>query len=129
MKTYLSLELFNENLRFFHEKILDEYYIPSSWVAELIDFDVKYKFKRKFLPAKKDYCRANRTASEGVRSEYILESHHIYDVKRSVTKYRDERYFCTVNNEGEIKKLSEQEVIDWLNNTLGLTSSQRQDKE
>jgi hypothetical protein len=129
MKTYLSLELFDENLAFFYRKILDEHYSPSSWVAEITGFDDKYKFSRKFLPVKKDYCRANKIASEGVFAEYILESLHIYDVKQSITKYRSDRYFCTVTNDGDIKKLSEQEVINWLNNTLELTSLLQQGKE
>jgi len=116
MKGYLSLNLFDENLVFFYRKIAGIPYPSSSWVAEITGLDEKYKYKRKFLPAKKDYRDANKNASEGVTAEYILASGHIYEVKHSITRYQAERYFCTVSDNGEILKLTEQEVIDWLKN-------------
>ena len=117
MKAFLNLNLYDENLVFFYRKIAGVRYSSSSWVAEIFDFDTKYRYKRKFLPAKKDYRHANKNASEGVLAEYILESGHIYEVKHSITKYKTERYFCTVSDNGDVIKLTEKEVIDWLKNT------------
>lgn len=116
MKAYLNLNLFDENLVFFYKKIAGVPYNSSSWVAEITGLDEKYKYKRKFLPAKKDYKHANKNASEGVIAEYILESGHIYEVNHSVNRNYTERYFCTVTDDGDIIKLTEQEVIDWLKN-------------
>lgn len=85
---------------------------PSAWVAEITGTDPKLKFKREFLRFKKDYSRSNSVGSRGVYANYILESDHIYDVK----DHKD-RYYCTVTDNGNIVRLSEDEVREWLKNT------------
>lgn len=100
---------------------------PSCWVAKIIGFDDKYKYSRCFLKSKKDYTHANSKGSRGVYAEYILESGVIYEVYEKVSHKRAVRYFCTVSDAGDIIQLSEKEVIDWLSNTLGSTSSLPQD--
>lgn len=88
---------------------------PSdTWAAEIIDFDKKYKYQRKFLKGKKDYTYSNGKGSRGIYYEWILESNHIYDIKRRVSWGRCERFFCTVNEDGDIIKIDEQEVIECL---------------
>lgn len=84
---------------------------PSSWVAEITGTDTKYKFKRQFLPFKKDYSRANSVGSRGVYANYILESGHVYDIKDN-----KERYYCQVLNDGQIVRMTESGVLDWLSN-------------
>jgi|GEM_PF-1008693 len=96
-------------------------YPSSGWVAEITGFDKKFKYQRNFLRYKKDYSRANSKGSRYVYAEYILESGKLYDVKDN-----KERYFCTVNDEGDIITLTEQEVVEWLNNISELTYSQPQ---
>jgi hypothetical protein len=143
MKTYLRLEIFNDNLRSIgtlYTNILNEgmpglgnkiigNIPPSCWVAEITGFDAKYKYDRHFLKYKKDYSHANSKGSRGIYGEYILESNHIYEVKEQISWSRTKRYFCMATEDGEIKELTEQEVINWLNNTLGLMSSQQQGNE
>lgn len=128
MKAFLELELFSEDTRAMaklYSNIADcivpglggmviGTIPPSSWVAEITGFDEKYKYARKFLKPKKDYSRANSKGSRGVFAEYIIESRKIYEVKASLTWRRIERYFCTVDEEGEIIKLEESEVIECL---------------
>lgn len=91
---------------------------PSGWVAEVIGTDQKYKFARSFLKRKLDYSRSNSKGSRGIFAEYILESGKIYDVKQQVSWRNSKRYFCTVNSEGDIIELSEEEVKNCLKNTL-----------
>lgn len=84
---------------------------PTAWVAEITAFDAKYKYTRHFMRFKKDYSRSNSKGSRGVYAEYLLESGQIYEVKE-----RKERYFCKVDDAGEIVKITEEEVIAWLKN-------------
>lgn len=85
---------------------------PSAWVAEITGLDHKYKYKRNFLPYKKDYSRSNSVGSRGVYAVYILETGKIYEIK----DHKD-RYYCTVTDNGNIVRLSEDEVKEWLKNT------------
>lgn len=137
MKTFLELELRNDNIHEFSKLarcIGNEvasglgdclFKIPSSsWVAEITGIDPKYKYARKFLRYNKDYSRSNSKGSRGVYAEYILESEKIYDVK----EFKD-RYFCTVSNTGDIIKINEQEVQEWLKNHSELTSLQPPENE
>jgi len=97
---------------------------PSGWVAEITGFDPKYKYARSFLKFKKDYSRANSKGSRGVFAEYILQSGRIYDIKDNRG-----RYFCKVNETGDIIKISESEVTEWLKNHSELTSLQPPENE
>jgi hypothetical protein len=81
----------------------------SGWIAEITGFDPKYHYSRLFLRYHKDYSRANKKGSRGVFAEYTLESGRIYDVKDG-----DRRYFCNVNDDGDIVRMEESEVIAWL---------------
>ena len=138
MKAYLEIELFGDNVRQILKlwRNITNSAIPdlgnltfgnmssSEWVAEIVGFNQKYKYTRRFLKCKKDYSRANSKGSRGVFAEYILESGKIYDVKT-----RKSRYFCTVNENGDIKELTEREVGEWLKDHLESMSSQQPDKE
>lgn len=84
------------------------------FVAEITGFDPKYKYQRTFLRAKKDYRRANSKGSRGVYAWYILESGRVYDVLERVSWRRSERYFCKVTDQGDIIRISEYEVQQWL---------------
>lgn len=84
------------------------------FVAEILGFDKKYKFKRRFLKYNKDYSEANSKGSRGVYAYYILESGKIYDVKSPVSWKNCERYFCSVSEFGFIYYLTEEEVIECL---------------
>lgn len=123
MKAALHLELFGENTReyfkfyrhifelFDHQETFDNLVggVPprSSWVAEITGPDEKYGLRRVFLRPKLDYSRANAQGSRGIFAEYILESGHIYEVLSRVSWRRDERYFCTISDDGDVVELSE----------------------
>ena len=123
MKAALRLELFGENNReyfklyrhifelFDHQQTFDDLVggVPprSSWVAEIAGPDETYGLRREFLRPKLDYSRANAQGSRGIFAEYILESGHIYEVLSRVSWSRNERYFCTVSDAGDVVELSE----------------------
>lgn len=73
---------------------------PSAWVAEITGLDPKYKYKRNFLPYKKDYSRSNSVGSRGVYAVYILETGKIYEVK----DHKD-RYFCIITGDGKVARV------------------------
>ena len=143
MKAALTMEIFGEDDRALVKawtRVVDlvvpglgEYTVGKMpvtyWAAEITGFDPKYKYTRKFLRCKKDYSRSNSIGSRGIFAEYTLESGHIYQILQQYSWKRSEKYFCAVSEEGDIAELTEEEVINWLNNTLGLTSSQRQSNE
>lgn len=95
------------------------YYPPAAWVAEITGADPKYKYARHFFKFKKDYRKSNSVGSRGIYAEYILESGKIYEVKE-----HKKRYFCTVNDDGDIIKMSESEVQEWIRNQSELMSAQ-----
>jgi hypothetical protein len=126
MKAYLELELRGDGIREMSKlyKYLGNEaapglgtalfsFPPSAWVAEITGPDSKYKYQRKFLRLKKDYSRSNSKGSRGVYAEYILDSGRLYEVK----DFKN-RYFCTVSDDGDIIKLNESEVQEWLKNHL-----------
>lgn len=126
MKNVLHLELFGEDTRYLMNswtKMIDDIEpglgtatigtMPaSSWVAEIIGLHPKYKLERKFLKCNKDYSQSNSKGSRGIFAEYVLESGKVYDVKEQSTWKNSKRYYCTVCDDGEIKKMTEEEVIE-----------------
>ena len=124
MKAYLEIELFGEDTRQLtklYANITNEIIqglgeatfgsMPASgWVAEITGFDPKYKYCRKFLKYKKEYSRSNSKGSRGIMAEYILESEHIYQVKSQTSWKNVRKYFCIVNENGDIIEISEEEV-------------------
>lgn len=129
MRAYLEIELLGEDgreyLRFCRD--IGEMVRPglghdtfgrlpprSGWVAEITGYDQKYKYARKFLKPKIDYSRANSKGSRGVYAEYILESGRIYDVLQPVSWKNSLRYFCTVDDEGNIVQIEEERVREIL---------------
>jgi hypothetical protein len=138
MKTFLELEVVGEYTRqlfgvyrdlfnsikpgFGDEAVGD--FKSVVWVAEITGFDPKYKFAREFIRCKKDYSRANSKGSKGVYEEYILESGRIYDISD-----KKDRYFCMVNEQGDIIKMNESEVIECLKSRLESMSLQPQGNE
>jgi hypothetical protein len=133
MKAYYRTEIFADNTRQrmkLWEKVVNmgipEYgtfmfHMPAdAWAAEITGFDPKYKYYREFLQAKHDYTYANGKGSRGVYWEWIFESDHIYEVKHRISWQRSERFFCTVDNDGNVIKMEKKEVIECLKRRLAL---------
>lgn len=85
------------------------------WVAEVTGRDDQYGLARQFMPAKFQRKRANSAHSRGVELWFVLESGHLYEVNAPVSWRARDRYFCTVSADGEVARLDDEEVQQWLN--------------
>lgn len=86
----------------------------GAWAAEIKGRHLKFGLERLFLPAKRDYSRANSKGSRGVFLWFVLESGRIYEVNERASWKNSRRYFCAVDNQGCIYELDKQEVDEWL---------------
>jgi len=92
----------------------------SYWVAEITGPDPRYRYARSFVKGKKDYARANSKGSRGIFSYYLLETDRLYEVKAPVTWRRVEHYFCMVTDEGEVQRVDQEFVEQWINDHSAL---------
>lgn len=90
----------------------------ACWVSQIVGFDPKYKYVRQFVKGKKDYTHTNSKGSRGVFVYYILESGYVYEVSSPRTWSRIDRYFCTVTDDGEIRRVNKEYVDQWINDHL-----------
>lgn len=86
---------------------------PRPWVAQICGLDDKWGYQREFMRGVYDYTRTNNVGSRGTRIYYHLPP-GIYEVDRPVTWRRRERFFCRVDNNGDIHKLTREEVDECL---------------
>ena len=84
------------------------------WVAEITGTHEKFGFERVFLESKRNYSRANKSGSRGVELWFILESGKVYEVKSPKSWRSVDRYFCRVNDDGDIIRMSKDEGGAWL---------------
>lgn len=83
----------------------------SVWVAEITGLSKAFKFERRFLKYQRDYSDSNGSGSRGIFDTFILETERVYEVNDSGF-----RYFCKVSGPGDIVKIKEKEVVEWLKN-------------
>lgn len=79
------------------------------WVAEINGNT------RSFLRANWQRKRANSTHTRGVELWFVLESGRLYEVCAYLSWRSKDRYFCTVNAAGDIRRLSAEEARQWQN--------------
>lgn len=90
--------------------------LPSpGWVAEITGRDATYGLARRFLRGNLDYSEANSVGSRGIFLEVVLESGHVYEIKRKDSWRSSRRYFATVTDDGTIAEMNRDEVDQWLN--------------
>lgn len=44
---------------------------------------------------------------------FVLESGHYYEIKEQISWQRSERYFCRVSADGDIIRVTKEEVMEW----------------
>ena len=117
MKATLKLHAIGENKRREFEgwlrsnhynKIFTKAIPPPCWVAEVTMVDGVIVRNR--LPHTTDYSFTNGTGSRGTYLWYILESGKIYEVNERVSWSRSERYFISVDEQGDFLHMSQDEV-------------------
>lgn len=80
------------------------------WVAKITGLWPSGKFQREFLHGTNDYSEANSKGSRGVFVYYTLESGNYYDVYELISWKNDDRYFCKVDEKGDIIIVDEKEI-------------------
>jgi hypothetical protein len=86
------------------------------WVARITGLDAQWMFKRIFMRGTYDYSQTNRVGSRGTRL-YFAVPPGIYEVCRNTGWQRYERFFCRVENNGDIMRITREEVIACLENS------------
>lgn len=93
--------------------------MPANWwCAKILGRDAKWGWQREFVKGYADYSESNGKGSRGVYIIYTLDAGCVYEVKSPVAWGNTERYFCRVNETGEIIRIPETEVERWLANTI-----------
>lgn len=87
----------------------------SYWVAEIVGVSAHFGIERQFVRCNKDYSKANSVGSRGVYAFYVVESGKVYEVSEPLTWKKTDQYFCTVSDDGEIVRLTIEEVISRFN--------------
>jgi len=72
--------------------------------------------KPKLMHGKWDYSDANSKGSRGVYVHYILESGRLYQVAEPTSWKNTDHFFCTVDDDGNIIKMTQEEGYEWLIN-------------
>lgn len=85
------------------------------WVARIEGLDRKFGYKRSFMRGAYDYTTTNNASSRGTYIYYAVPP-GIYEVCRNVTWTRFERFFCRVDDNGNIHEISREEVEQCLKN-------------
>jgi len=91
------------------------------WCARLESLDEYYGFKRIFLHGIKDYTYGEEHHSRGVYLYFQLPP-GLYDTYRPVSWKHEERRFIRVDRNGMLHKITREEVVKCLSDTLELAS-------
>lgn len=89
------------------------------WVAEVTGLSPHFGIRRQFLGCHKDYSRANGIGSRGVYAYYVVETGHIYEVSEPLSWKRVDQYFCTVDSDGNVVRLTIEDVLSHFNRRTG----------
>lgn len=96
------------------------FYWPARyWCAEVLTADSHQRLRARY-----DYSRANSVGSRGVYACYELDSAHLYEVSSPQSWARTTQFFCTVTDDGDIRRLSPEEVAEWLRRRSPDTTSE-----
>jgi hypothetical protein len=122
MKATLKLEAIGDNFcaqlrgyknlcnAFGYGELMDGISFRHPWVAKIIGLYASGKFQREFLGGNKDYSESNSKGSRGIFFWYTLESGNYYDVYELVSWKNDDRYYCKVDEKGDVIIVDEKEI-------------------
>ncbi len=82
----------------------------TPWVALIVGLDGYFGFKREFMEGHRDYSEASNTGSRGIFIYYALKE-GIYEINDRQTWKRVDRYFCRIENDETLIRMSKEEVI------------------
>jgi len=84
------------------------------WVAKINGWDPEYGYYREFLRPRWIRGGANGTQSRGVRLVFTLEVGSLYQYQHYTSWKARERCLCVVTNDGQLKRLTDEEGEAWL---------------
>ncbi|MFB7836112.1 hypothetical protein [Streptomyces sp. NPDC056056] len=121
---------------FLAREVIERIHGDRGWVAEITGHDPRHGLARTFLTSQTDYDEADRRGHSGVMDAWTMRPRRIYEVSRPVgppaRNWRDlrrlhgqrtrvteeKRYFARVNADGDIVRISMEEVEAWLSVAL-----------
>ena len=127
MLTYVRLERVGGSNRTIHHEMIRHaapetahlFKFPNTqpWIARITGLCDKYKYRREFIRARRNYHSANSAGTRGIYYEFYFEAspHDVFEVWHKPSWKRAERYFCRFVN-GEPVRISEDQVCQSLNN-------------
>lgn len=95
---------------------------PRPWAARLTGLDDRWGFAREFVKGVYDYTYARKSQSRGVYLYFALAP-GLYELYRPISWKHEERYFARVDEQGELHKITREEVIECLKNDTSASMS------
>jgi len=111
MKAMLEIEAIGDNV---NVPSFLGHFPKRYWCAEILGPDVQYGLSRRFLSPQKDYVKSNSVGSRGVYAYYLLDSGRLYEAAIPLSWRKTGRQFMTVDNDGNIVNLTEDEATEWV---------------
>ncbi|MFC7331370.1 hypothetical protein [Marinactinospora rubrisoli] len=97
--------------------------VRRPWVAEITGLSARYGLQREFLKARVDYTGANSRGTRGVKCWWTLEHGRYYQVRLFYSWGDEERCFVTVDADGDVIEVEQEEVERWIRDRLGVDSA------
>lgn len=115
MKHIVRYEWINasEEIAAKRNKLLKGCNFREPWVAKICGLNSQYGFSREFVRGEIDYSESNGCGSRGVLLRFIVEEEYLYEVYRCTSWRSSDRFFCFWRD-GELHKMSKNEVLEWL---------------
>ncbi|MEW1699404.1 MULTISPECIES: hypothetical protein [unclassified Streptomyces] len=85
------------------------------WLAEITGRSRVYGWEREFLDASVDYTHSNRRGTRGAVYHWSLKPNRVYETEYALSRRVQVREYLTVGAGGDVRKISEEEVVAWLN--------------
>lgn len=92
---------------------------PPCYVAEVVGFDRRYGYARRFVKGFTDYSKANSKGSRGVYKTFLIDSGKVYEVKEKNSWSSSRIYYCYVEPKiGNIVEIRKHEVDNYLKSII-----------
>ncbi|MCB9441193.1 MAG: hypothetical protein H6523_13205 [Mycolicibacterium sp.] len=86
------------------------------WLAEITGRTPKFKFRRRFLRADRDFSCANKRGTRGIEYSWTLTVNRVYQAMVPWSWTDGDRKYLRVDPAGDVVEIDEEEVIAWLDN-------------
>ncbi|MEV6421786.1 hypothetical protein [Streptomyces sp. NPDC051662] len=85
------------------------------WLAEITGRDPEFGWERAFQTAHVDYTNSNRKGTRGAVYHWSLKPNRVYESEYPLSRTRSVREYLMVDADGDLRTISTEEVIAWLN--------------